>query len=327
MIRARALSKIALAVALLVACFAVAASGDEGNQVTRHRVPASRVTIVYRDNEIKPENQQAVAVIRTSRVIEQIADWMNRSVALPHDLVVNVTDALPPGVEDPVTQPDGRTIYVPASFLTQIERTAGDVVNTVTRPAVFPPDKYNAADLNALTNQFIFGHEMGHALQRQLELANIGLEEDAADGFASFHTINELGPVPILAGALLFDEIARREGALTLEGLSSDHPVTQQRVFNFLCLLYGSDAKRFHGPLVDAGYLPKSRAPMCPQAWAMLNFGWWTQLEPHFRRAFRAEGTRAQENAREKLIAETKALAECIDKFRTGQPCPGLWPP
>lgn len=322
MVGPRALSRLVLAAVLLVACFAAASDGDDYNQFTRHRVRANNVEIVYHDNEIKPENQQAVAVIRMSRVFEQVADWMNKSVALPHALVVNVTDKLPPGVEDPVTQPDGRTIYVPASFLTEIERTSGDVVNTVTRPAVFPDEKYNAADLNALTNQFIFGHEMGHALQRQLQLANIGLEEDAADGFASFHTINELGPVPLLAAALLFDEIARREGVLTLEGLSSDHPVTQQRVFNFLCLLYGSDAKRFHGPLVDTGYLPKTRAPLCPQAWAMLNFGWWTQLQPRFSRAFKAEGTREQENAREKLIAETKALAECLDKIRTGQPCP-----
>ncbi|MGR7000169.1 hypothetical protein ACU686_22350 [Yinghuangia aomiensis] len=32
-----------------------------------------------------------------------------------------------------------------------------------------------------LATEFIFGHEMGHALQRQLLLANLGLEEDAAD--------------------------------------------------------------------------------------------------------------------------------------------------
>ena len=323
----RALSRIALAAALLVASFAVASGGDDDDQFTREMGNSKKaqvngkVKIVYHDDEIKPENRRAVAVMRTSRVFERVADWVNKAVALPHDLVVNVTDKLPPGVDDQVTQPDGRTVYVPGAWLTQIEGVARDVVTTVKRPAVFPADKFNADDLNALTNQFIFGHEMGHALQRQLQLANIGLEEDAADGFASFHTINELGPDTLLAGAIIFDEIARREGTLTLEGLSSDHPVTQQRVFNFVCLLYGSDSKRFQGPLVDAGYLPKTRAPLCPQAWAMLNFGWWTQLQPHFRKAFKAEGAREQEKARVKLIAETEAMAECIDKLRTGQPC------
>ena len=126
MVGSRALSRLVLAAVLLVACFAAASDGDDYNQFTRHRVRANSVEIVYHDNEIKPENQQAVAEIRKSRVFEQVADWMNKSVALPHALVVNVTDKLPPGVEDPVTQPDGRTIYLPASFLTEIERASRD---------------------------------------------------------------------------------------------------------------------------------------------------------------------------------------------------------
>ncbi|HKC94658.1 MAG TPA: DUF4344 domain-containing metallopeptidase [Nitrospira sp.] len=315
----QAIRRTALAGALLVASFSVPSCGGgdnpaEANSKVRH----GKVRVVYHDDEVKPENRQAVAVIRKSRVFEQLADWVNKSVALPQDLVVHVTDKVPPGVMDAVTQPDGRTIYMTASFLTQMEEVNRKVVETVKRPALYPEHKFNADDLSALSIQFIFGHEIGHALQRHLQLPNIGLEEDAADGFASFYTVNELGPDPSMAAAILFDEIARTEGALTLEGLSSDHPVTQQRVFNFLCLLEGSDPKRYDGPLVSTGYLPKTRAPLCPQAWAALDYGWWTQLKPHFRETFRAEGTKTQEAARKKLIAETKAFAEKLDEFRSG---------
>ena len=310
-----AMSRTAFAGALLVAGFAVASCGGDGNKADAN----GKVTVVYQDNAIKPKDRQAVAVIRKSRVLEQVADWVNKSVALPHDLVVKVTGKVPPGVTDAVTQPDGRTIFVPPPFLTQIEGVLSNVVKTVKRPALFPEARFNADDLTALSTQFIFGHEMGHALQRQLLLPNLGLEEDAADGFASFYTVNEVGPDPSLAAAILFDEIAREEGKLTLEGLSSDHPVTQQRVFNFLCYLEGSDPKRFRGPLVGAGYLPKTRAPLCPQAWAMLDFGWWTQLEPHFSGAFKDQGDKAQENARDQLIAETKAFEKQLDKLRSEQ--------
>lgn len=310
-----AMSRTAFAGALLVAGFAVASCGGDGNKADA----AGKVTVVYQDNAIKPKDRQAVAVIRKSRVLEQVADWVNKSVALPHDMVVKVTDKVPPGVTDAVTQPDGRTIYVPPPFLTQIEGVLSNVVKTVKRPALFPEARFNADDLTALSTQFIFGHEMGHALQRQLLLPNLGLEEDAADGFASFYTVNEVGPGPSLATAILFDELAREEGKLTLEGLSSDHPVTQQRVFNFLCYLEGSDPRRFRGPLVGAGYLPKTRAPLCPQAWAMLDFGWWTQLKPHFNAAFKDQGDKTQEAARDQLIAETKAFAKELDKFRSGQ--------
>ncbi|MGW2564377.1 DUF4344 domain-containing metallopeptidase [Streptomyces sp. NPDC001514] len=307
--------RTAFAGALLVAGFAVASCGGDGDKVDAN----GKVTVVYQDNAIKPKDRKAVAVIRKSRVLEQLADWVNKSVVLPHDLVVKVTDKVPPGVTDAVTQPDGRTIFVPPPFLTQIEGVLSNVVKTVERPALFPKARFNADDLTALSTQFIFGHEMGHALQRQLLLPNLGLEEDAADGFASFYTVNEVGPAPSLAAAILFDELARKEGKLTLEGLSSDHPVTQQRVFNFLCYLEGSDPKRFHGSLVRAGYLPKTRAPLCPQAWAMLDYGWWTQLKPHFSGAFKDQGDKTQESARDQLIAETKAFAEKLDKIRSGQ--------
>lgn len=310
-----AVSRTVLAGVLLVAGFAVASCGGDGARADA----SGKVTIVYEDGAIKAKDRHAVTVVRDSRVLEEVAGWVDESLALPHDLVVKVTGRVPPGVTDAVTQPDGRTIYVPPAFLTRIEGVLAEVVKTVERPAVIPGTAWNADDLTALSTQFVFGHEMGHALQRQLLLANLGLEEDAADGFASFYTVNEVGPGPSSAAAVLFDAIARQEGELTLEGLSSDHPVTQQRVFNFLCYLEGSDPKRFAAPLVGAGYLPKSRAPLCPQAWAMLDHGWWTQLEPHFSKAFREEGDRAQQRSRARLVAETEALGKKLDEIRRGQ--------
>ncbi|MFF1495334.1 DUF4344 domain-containing metallopeptidase [Streptomyces sp. NPDC058304] len=301
--------------ALLIAGSALVSCGGDGNAAG----PSGEVTVVYEDDTIKPKDRHAVEVIRKSGVLEQAADWVNESVALPHDLVVKVTDKVPPGVTDAVAQPDGRTIFVPPAFLTQIEEAFGDVVKTVKRPALFPEARFNADDLTSLSTQFIFGHELGHALQRQLQLANLGLEEDAADGFASFYTDNEVGPEPSLAAAILFDALAREEGKLTMEGLASDHPVTQQRVFNFLCYLEGSDPKRFNGPLVGAGYLPKTRAPLCPQAWAMLDYGWWTQLKPHFTESFKEQGDKRQGSAHDHWIAEMKAFEKQIDEFRSAQ--------
>ncbi|MFJ8160241.1 DUF4344 domain-containing metallopeptidase [Streptomyces sp. NPDC096136] len=308
---------------------AVAAGGCGVGAGGAGRVPAAgpsprathsgRVTVVYEDGTFKPEDRQVVALVRDSRVLERTADWVNRSLTLPYDMVVKVTAKVPPGVTDAVTQPDGRTIYVPPSFLAEIKGAFAEIVKTVERPSVFPASAYNTEDLTVLATEFVFGHEMGHALQRQLVLANLGLEEDAADGFASFHTVNEVGPGPSLAAAILFDEIARKEGRLTLENFASDHPVTQQRVFNFLCYLEGSDPQKYRRPLVDGGYLPKTRAPLCPQAWAMLDNGWWTQLQPHFGAAFKARGDEEQRRARARLLAETAALAEQLDKIRTGQ--------
>ena len=311
-----ALHRTVLAVALLAGGVALAACEGDDNKAAEAN---GKVHIVYRDDAIKPKNQAAAEVIRRSRVLEQLAGWVNGSVALPRDLVVKVTDKVPPGVTDAVTQPYGQTIFMTAAFLTQVHEVNEDIVKTVKRPAIFPAGKFNADDLTALSTQFIFGHEMGHALQRQLQLPNLGLEEDAADGFASFYTVNEVGSDPSIAAALLFDEIARQEGELTLEGLASDHPVTQQRVFNFLCLLDGSDPDGFDGPLVGAGYLPETRAPLCPTEWTALNYGWWTQLKPHFTATFQEQGSKEQENAHAEHVAATKAFAKNLNQLRTAQ--------
>ena len=126
---------------------------------------------------------------------------------------------------------------------------------------------------------------------------------------APFDTVNEEGKDPALAAAMLFDEIAREQGNPNKEQFASDHPITQQRVYNFLCLLEGSDRENLHGPLVDEGYLPESRAPLSDGMGAA-NYGWWTCLEPDFSQAFREQGTQAQKQAREHLEAENEAFAE-----------------
>jgi hypothetical protein len=305
---------IALADLLVSGC-----GGDSQEQQGEGTAAAGQVKILYEDDAIKPENRDAVEQIRKSGVLEQLADWSNERVALSHDMEVRVTDDVPEGVTDMVTQTDGRTIFVPGSWLTETHGIVAEMVEDINRPAMFPEEKFNADDLNVLTNQFIFGHEMGHALTRNLLLPLTGLEEDAADGFASFYYVNEEESDPVIAAAMFFDAFARQQGDPTMDQFASDHPITQQRVYNFLCLLDGSDPEKYQGPLVDEGYLPKSRAPLCPQEWAWLNYGWWTVLEPHFTEGFEEQGTETQEQAREQLIRENEDFAEELEKIRTGQ--------
>jgi len=56
-----------------------------------------RVTIVYQDDAIQPENRNAIKKIRDSGVFERLADRLTTAVALPHDLQVVVTDKTPKG--------------------------------------------------------------------------------------------------------------------------------------------------------------------------------------------------------------------------------------
>jgi hypothetical protein len=275
------------------------------------------VRVVYQDDAILPENRDTVRLIRESGAFQRVADWTNRTVALPHPIEIRVTDDLPAGIDDPTTELDGRTIYYPAAWLNMTREFLVDIVDDLRReggpPSAIPGEKFNADDLTVWANEFVMGHEMGHALIHLLVLPLTGLEEDAADGFAAFSALNGTqGPGPALAAAILFDEIARRLGELTFEDFSSDHPVVQQRTYNFLCYVVGSDPERLRHSLVVEGYLPGLRAMMCPLSWAQLNHGWWTVLEPHFAPGFRAEATQARERAHQALVSEERALQQSL---------------
>jgi hypothetical protein len=278
---------------------------------------ATGVRVVYQDEAILPENRDVVRLLRESGAFQRVADWTNRTVALPHPIEIRVTDDLPAGIDDPSTEFDGRTIYYPAAWLNMTREFLVGVVPDITReggpPSAIPAEKFNADDLTVWANEFVMGHEMGHALIHHLMLPLTGLEEDAADGFAVFSTLNGTqGPGPALAAAILFDEIARRLGELTFEDFSSDHPIVQQRIYNFLCYVVGSDPQGLQHSLVVEGYLPELRAMLCPLAWAQLNQGWWTVLQPHFAPGFRAEATQALERARQGIVSEERALQQSL---------------
>jgi hypothetical protein len=110
-----AMRKHVLAIVLVASLLGLAAcSGDEEASSTMAR-GHGRVKIVYDDAGIKPENRDVVKQIRDSGVFERLADRTTKTVALPHDLVVKVSDDVP--FDDPSAEVDGRTIFWPAAFL------------------------------------------------------------------------------------------------------------------------------------------------------------------------------------------------------------------
>jgi hypothetical protein len=280
-----------------------------------------KVTIVYQDDAIQPENRDAMKKIMDSGVFERMADRLTKAVALPHDLQVVITDNVPKGIDDPTTEVDGRRIFWPAAFSKETYDVLTEFLPEVIRdkgaPKVISQENFTADVLNVWGNQFILGHELGHAVIHQLNLPLTGLEEDSADGFATFFTVidNETGPNAALGAAVLFDAMGSKRPNLTMEDFSSDHAVIQQRVYNFLCSALGSDPQRLHS-LVTDGYIPESRAMFCVKEWTQLNYGWWTVLEPHLTRSYKKETETVRQQARQNLEAENNALRAKLRKMR-----------
>ena len=284
-----------------------------------------RVTIVYQDDAILPKNRDAIKKIRDSGVFERMADRLTKTVALPHDLQIVVSDKTPKGFDDPTTEVDGRTIFWPAAFSKATRDVLAEflpeVIASKGPPRAISKENFTADVLNVWANQFILGHELGHAIIRQLNLPLTGLEEDSGDGFATFFTVNDkdTGPNAALGGAVLFDAMGSKRPNLTLEDFSSDHPVILQRVYNFLCCVVGSDPQHLQNSLVTDGYIPEARAILCRKEWTQLNYGWWTQLEPHLTDSSKKETKAARQQARKDVEEENKLLPAKIRQIRGGQ--------
>ena len=295
-----------------------------GDSTPAQAMGKGRVTVVYQDDAILPENRDAIKKIKDSGVFERMADRLTKTLALPHDLKIVVTDKAPKGFDDPTTEVDGRTIFWPAGFSKATRDVLAEflpeVIASKGPPRAISKENFTADVLNVWASQFILGHELGHAMIRQLNLPLTGLEEDSADGFATFFTVNDkdTGPNAALGGAVLFDAMGSKRPNLTLEDFSSDHPVILQRVYNFLCCVVGSDPQRLRNSLVTDGYIPDVRALLCRKEWTQLNYGWWTMLEPFLTDSCKQETKIARQQARKDLEDENKALPAKIKQIRGG---------
>jgi Putative metallopeptidase len=128
---------------------------------------------------------------------------------------------------------------------------------------------------------FFFMHEAGHALVSVLDLPIAGREEDAVDQFSVLTLLRTEpdGSRMVLAGAESFNLYAQwarrtREPRVYWD----EHSQDEQRYFDTLCLVYGSDPSAFQY-LVSTGMLPGERAEICPDEYARASRSWVTLLK------------------------------------------------
>ena len=133
---------------------------------------------------------------------------------------------------------------------------------------------------------FVGFHEMGHALAGQLRLPILGRAEDAADSFATLTLLDEGSEfsvnvlVQAARGMFLMDRRDRKNG--DAPDFSGAHSLDQQRAFQIVCLMIGSDAKQFK-ELADRVHLPESRQRSCRDDYDSAKNAWQSVLKPHLR--------------------------------------------
>jgi hypothetical protein len=124
---------------------------------------------------------------------------------------------------------------------------------------------------------FVFFHELGHGLVDYYDLPITGKEEDAVDDFSAILMI-EADLAKYAAYAADFWS-ATGTGVSDVSQFADEHSLSEQRFFNILCLIYGSNPNKYD-EIVSGGWLPESRAARCPNEYAQKKKAWDTLLEP-----------------------------------------------
>ena len=228
---------------------------DEGDFTVEH-VPVENARYEEIDRQIKDE-----------KLLEKAADKLNRSLILPYDIALRTKDC---GEINSFYNADDHSVTVCYELMEhffKLFRLSGDA-------------EQKAYDKMFDAVQFVFLHEIGHALIDAYKLPVMGNEEDAADRCSAFINLKELGDEGVRSVLAASDAFAAeaKNTAPNERNPADEHLLQEQRFYNTLCLAYGSNPAKYEY-LVSEGYLPKDRAVRCPNEYQRTVESWVKLLE------------------------------------------------
>ena len=229
------------------------------------------VQIIY--SSPQDENHQEIyEILQETQEFDSLAADINESIAIPRDIPVNFEEC---DEENAYYDPETVEISMCYELIQKYKEIFADDAES--------DEEYVTEVINSAL--FTFYHELGHALVDQLELPITGSEEDAVDELAAIILLEEqgeLGEESALAGAFQFDVDAEEEEELEELPYWDEHSLSEQRFYNTLCLVYGSNPQKFDF-LVEEGDLPEERAETCESEYERKVNTWDTLLSPYWK--------------------------------------------
>ncbi len=229
---------------------------DQGDFVVLHEP--------VRDQKYAAIDQQ----IRDEKLLEKAADKLDRAFIMPRDVTLKVKEC---GEANSAYDPNTHTVSICYELLETYYRS---FKNTGISDDAAYAKMFDAA-------RFVFLHEIAHALIDVYKIPTTGSEEDAADRCSAFINITQLGDDGIRAVYAAADALTleSKDSELGKAALADDHLLSSQRAYNSLCMIYGSDPKKYKN-IVDGKYLPAERSKTCGEEFKRTAESWSVLLEP-----------------------------------------------
>lgn len=222
---------------------------------------------VVRPPEVKSaEHQELLQAMTEGGVLEEVAKAVNQIFIIPQDVGLKFLEC---GESNAYFSPSDMEISMCIELWEDMYNTLGES---------YPDeDERQTAVVGAFMT--ILMHEVGHALVAVLDLPITGREEDAVDQLAAWVLIEADDADSVLSSAATY---YTAEGEASEDDLADEHSLNQQRYFNMVCWVYGSNPDK-HSDLLEDWGLPEARANQCEGEYETLRKAWSRLLQDHLR--------------------------------------------
>lgn len=223
----------------------------------------------YSPATLKSDRKKAMPKDVADLLVE-IAKPLNEIVALPYDVYLNFDTC---GQPNAFYDPNKKEITMCYEFLTEFER-------------VYKMIAENQEELDEMVfgaMAVFFFHELGHCLIDAWDLPATGREEDAVDQLAMVLLLDGTpeGEKMVLSAAIFFSVASAEQDDREL-AFWDEHSLDQQRFYDMLCQIYGSNPEKNQHLLGEDG-LPVERAERCPAEYKRIDSAWGQLLVPYLK--------------------------------------------
>jgi Putative metallopeptidase len=225
-----------------------------------------RFVVSYEDSSSQVHREYA-RLLQQRQFLENLVAKLNDTIALPYNIGVVSAQC---GDPNAYWSPEQKVLVICYELFEQLDevfraraKTQQELIDSV----------FGAVE-------FVFYHELGHALIGTFEIPFTGRQEDAVDQFSSIILMSQGKANSAISGAFFFIA-GSAQGSST--PFWDEHSLDEQRFYDIVCLVYGSDPQAYDSLLLrekgfglggSEGYLPKQRAAKCPQDFKDISSSW-----------------------------------------------------
>ncbi len=259
----KASSALGIVAQILLLCFVL----DALPQASAQPEDRGDFKLVYRPSS-DPELDSFRELLVESRVFDKIVAGLNDLLVLPYDIVVRFED----NAEGPYYQ--GRKIVMNYQFL--------QFHSGLFLQFEYSEDPEELVDDLLDLTEFVFYHELGHALVEAYGIPILGREEDAADSLAALLAIQLDAGSMALVAADAFDMQTQLEDEIAVQEFWGSHSLNEQRMFALGCLVFGSDPEQYAG-LLQEMEMPREQEERCVEQFQEKAASWEAVLSPFMK--------------------------------------------